>query len=62
MECVLRDVWVSWFESEFYGFNVSEFHEWRKDDYIELVDTIPITLSWNFTVKYTSPVHVKSGE
>ena len=43
MECNLRDVWVSWFESRIlWVFNVSEFHEWRKDDFIELVDTIPI--------------------
>ncbi|MFC7371790.1 YjbA family protein [Fictibacillus iocasae] len=38
----LRDVWVNWFEGEENGYNVCEFHEWRKDDYIELLDQVPI--------------------
>ncbi|MGC4375388.1 YjbA family protein [Fictibacillus sp. Mic-4] len=39
----LRDVWVNWFEGEENGYNVCEFHEWRKDDFIELLDQVPIT-------------------
>ncbi|EIT84585.1 hypothetical protein A374_14695 [Fictibacillus macauensis ZFHKF-1] len=38
----LRDVWVNWFEGEENGYNVCEFHEWRKDDFIELLDQVPI--------------------
>ncbi|HEX6923002.1 MAG TPA: DUF3603 domain-containing protein, partial [Bacillales bacterium] len=28
----LGDVWVNWFEGEENGYNVCDFHEWRKDD------------------------------
>ncbi|MCF6136835.1 YjbA family protein [Pseudalkalibacillus berkeleyi] len=38
----LRDVWVNWFEGEENGYNVCEFHEWRKEDFIELLDQVPI--------------------
>lgn len=38
----LGDVWVNWFEGEENGYNVCEFHEWRKDDTIELLDQVPV--------------------
>lgn len=38
----LGDVWVNWFEGEENGYNVCDFHEWRKDDFIELLDQVPI--------------------
>ncbi|TLS37815.1 YjbA family protein [Pseudalkalibacillus caeni] len=38
----LRDVWVNWFEGEENGYNVCDFHEWRKDDFIELLDQVPV--------------------
>lgn len=38
----LHDVWVNWFEGEENGYNVSYFHEWRRDDTIELIESIPI--------------------
>ncbi|QHA91563.1 YjbA family protein [Bacillus sp. N1-1] len=38
----LRDVWVNWFEGEENGYNVCNFHEWRKDDFIELLDQVPV--------------------
>jgi hypothetical protein len=38
----LHDVWVNWFEGEENGYNVCEFHEWRKTDAIELLDQVPI--------------------
>ncbi|OZM58252.1 hypothetical protein CIB95_01385 [Lottiidibacillus patelloidae] len=38
----LHDVWVNWFEGEENGYNVCEFHEWRKTDSIELLDQVPI--------------------
>ncbi|HET7657822.1 MAG TPA: YjbA family protein [Bacillales bacterium] len=38
----LGDVWVNWFEGEENGYNVCEFHEWRKDDGIELLDQVPM--------------------
>ncbi|MFC0472309.1 YjbA family protein [Halalkalibacter kiskunsagensis] len=34
----IRDVWVNWFEGEENGYNVCEFHEWRSDDRIEVLD------------------------
>src|SRR5699024_12720128 len=37
----LYDVWVNWFESEEKGYNVCYFHEWRKDDNIEILDQVP---------------------
>ncbi|WP_182200041.1 DUF3603 family protein [Paraliobacillus salinarum] len=39
----LHDVWVNWFEGEENGYNVCEFHEWRKYDGIEILDQVPIT-------------------
>ncbi|GAB2533081.1 DUF3603 family protein [Gracilibacillus alcaliphilus] len=40
----LHDVWVNWFEGEENGYNVCEFHEWRKSDGIEILDQAPILL------------------
>lgn len=37
----LYDVWVNWFEGEERGYNVCHFHEWRKDDNIEILDQVP---------------------
>lgn len=38
----LHDVWVNWFEGEENGYNVCHFHEWRKDDRVELLDQVPL--------------------
>jgi hypothetical protein len=38
----LHDVWVNWFEGEENGYNVCCFHEWRKDDGVELLDQVPL--------------------
>lgn len=38
----LHDVWVNWFEGEENGYNVCPFHEWRKEDGIELLDQVPL--------------------
>lgn len=38
----LHDVWVNWFESEENGYQVAHFHEWRKEDKIELLDQTPL--------------------
>ncbi|MFC0524781.1 YjbA family protein [Pontibacillus salicampi] len=38
----LHDVWVNWFEGEENGYNVCSFHEWRKEDGIELLDQVPL--------------------
>ncbi|WP_026693274.1 YjbA family protein [Peribacillus kribbensis] len=38
----LHDVWVNWFEGEENGYNICHFHEWRKDDGIELLDQAPL--------------------
>jgi len=35
-------VWVNWFEGEENGYNVSHYHEWRTDDKIELIESIPV--------------------
>ncbi|PAQ14389.1 hypothetical protein CD798_11005 [Bacillaceae bacterium SAOS 7] len=40
----LHDVWVNWFEGEENGYNVCHFHEWRKDDAVELLDQVPVVL------------------
>ncbi|MBU8906926.1 YjbA family protein [Desertibacillus haloalkaliphilus] len=34
----IRDVWINWFEGEENGYNVCEFHEWRSEDRIEVLD------------------------
>ncbi|RYM01772.1 DUF3603 family protein [Sporolactobacillus sp. THM7-7] len=39
---IISDVWVNWFEGEENGYNVCEFHEWRKHDFIELLDQVPL--------------------
>ncbi|HLR61722.1 MAG TPA: YjbA family protein [Lentibacillus sp.] len=38
----LHDVWVNWFEGEENGYSVCYFHEWRKNDGIELLDQVPL--------------------
>ena len=38
----LHDVWVNWFEGEENGYSVCHFHEWKKDDPIELLDQVPV--------------------
>ena len=38
----LHDVWVNWFEGEENGYNVCHFHEWRKEDQIQLLDQAPL--------------------
>ncbi|WP_027953528.1 YjbA family protein [Halobacillus kuroshimensis] len=38
----MHDLWVNWFEGEENGYNVCRFHEWRKEDGIELIDQIPL--------------------
>jgi hypothetical protein len=40
----LHDVWVNWFEGEDNGYNVCHFHEWRRNDVIELLDQVPLLL------------------
>ncbi|WP_100330581.1 YjbA family protein [Bacillus xiapuensis] len=40
----LHDVWVNWFEGEENGYNVCHFHEWRKEDAVELLDQAPVIL------------------
>ncbi|UOQ43439.1 YjbA family protein [Halobacillus salinarum] len=38
----MHDLWVNWFEGEENGYNICRFHEWRKEDGIELIDQIPL--------------------
>lgn len=38
----LHDVWVNWFEGEENGYSVCYFHEWRREDQIELLDQVPL--------------------
>lgn len=38
----VNDVWVNWFEGEENGYNICHFHEWRKDDVIELLEQVPL--------------------
>ncbi len=38
----LQDVWMNWFEGEENGYNVCDYHEWRRDDQIELMDQMPV--------------------
>lgn len=40
----LHDVWVNWFEGEENSYNICHFHEWRRDDTIELLDQVPLLL------------------
>lgn len=40
----IRDVWVNWFEGEENGYNVCDFHEWRSDDRIEVLDQAILVL------------------
>lgn len=48
----LNDVWVNWFEGEENGYNVSPFHEWRKDDFIEVIEQAPIVKVDSKTLQY----------
>lgn len=44
----IRDVWINWFEGEENGYNICEFHEWRSDDRIEVLDqAIVVKVSGN---------------
>lgn len=38
----MHDIWVNWFEGEENGYNVCHFHEWRKEDTVEMVDQVPL--------------------
>ncbi len=38
----IYDVWANWFEGEENGYNVCYFHEWRKEDSVELLDKVPL--------------------
>ncbi|PLR99546.1 DUF3603 family protein [Bacillus sp. T33-2] len=39
----MSDVWVNWFEGQENGYNVFDYHEWRKDeDVIALLDQVPL--------------------
>lgn len=38
----LYDVWVNWFEGEEQGYNVCPYHEWRKNDTIEVLEQVPL--------------------
>lgn len=38
----LYDVWVNWFEGEEEGYNVCDYHEWRKKDKIEILEQVPV--------------------
>jgi hypothetical protein len=40
----LHDVWVNWFEGAIKSYEVPEFHEWRKNDPINLLDQLPFFL------------------
>ncbi|RYL91475.1 DUF3603 family protein [Sporolactobacillus sp. THM19-2] len=39
---IISDIWVNWFEGEENSYNVCEFYEWRKHDFIELLDQVPL--------------------
>ncbi|MBM7840383.1 hypothetical protein JOC54_003664 [Alkalihalobacillus xiaoxiensis] len=39
---MMRDVWVNWFEGEENGYNVCEFHEWRSEDRVEVLDQVKL--------------------
>ena len=38
----MHDVWENWFEGEENGYNVCHYHEWSKDDAIEILEQIPL--------------------
>ncbi|MFA1818953.1 YjbA family protein [Virgibacillus oceani] len=48
----MHDVWVNWFEGEENGYNVCYFHEWRKEDGIELLDQVPLLYITEELYKY----------
>lgn len=37
----LYDVWINWFEGEEHGYNVCAYHEWRKNDKIDILEQVP---------------------
>lgn len=39
---LLYDVWVNWCDGAVYGYEVYEFHAWRKEDTIKLLDVVPL--------------------
>ncbi|MBS4465088.1 DUF3603 family protein, partial [Lactococcus garvieae] len=39
---MMRDVWVNWFEGEENGYNVCDFHEWRSEDRVEVLDQVKL--------------------
>lgn len=48
----LHDVWVNWFESEENGYQVAQYHEWRKEDKIEIIDQTPLLYIKNHLFEY----------
>lgn len=38
----MHDVWVNWFEGEENAYSVCHFHEWRKEDTIDMLDQVPL--------------------
>jgi hypothetical protein len=40
---ILHDIWVNWAESS-RAYSIPEYHEWKKDDEVELIDTIPMII------------------
>jgi len=38
----MRDVWLNWVEGAIREYDVPEFQSWRKDDAIDLMDTVPV--------------------
>lgn len=38
----MHDVWVNWFEGEENGYNVCHYHEWSKEDSIEILEQVPM--------------------
>lgn len=38
----MHDIWVNWFEGEENSYSVCHFHEWRKEDTIDMLDQVPL--------------------
>jgi len=38
----IHDVWVNWVDGTSKGYEIPEYHEWRKDDIVELYDQLPV--------------------
>lgn len=58
----LHDVWVNWFEGEENGYNVCHFHEWRKEDTVELLDQVPLLKCSVSTVSLHRKRFVRASE